>query len=166
MAMISASNLVELGHMSRWSELTWAKRPKASVQEVVVVVVAAVHRPRALPGLPEGVLLLGHHLQLAEDLLVAPARLGEPAVDVEAVVIREGAHGVVPSGARGWSVARPRVMSDPAHCTATLTPVPKRNPPTFQASPPTFRPSTPQAGTLRRRGAVSWVGMELRFGNG
>ena len=71
MAMISASNLVELGHMSRWSELTWAKSPKALVQEVVVVVVAAVHRPRALPGLPEGVLLLRHHLQLAEDLLAA-----------------------------------------------------------------------------------------------
>ena len=30
MAMISASNLVALGHMSRWSTLTWAKRPKAS----------------------------------------------------------------------------------------------------------------------------------------
>ncbi len=29
MAMISASNLVELGHMSRWSELTWENIPKA-----------------------------------------------------------------------------------------------------------------------------------------
>ena len=33
MAMISASNLVELGHMSRCSELTWAKSPKASVRK-------------------------------------------------------------------------------------------------------------------------------------
>ena len=30
MAMISASNLVALGHMSRWRTFTWAKRPKAS----------------------------------------------------------------------------------------------------------------------------------------
>ena len=30
MAMISASNFVALGHMSRWSALTWANRPKAS----------------------------------------------------------------------------------------------------------------------------------------
>ena len=30
MAMISASNFVALGHMSRCSTLTWPKRPKAS----------------------------------------------------------------------------------------------------------------------------------------
>ena len=30
MAMISASNLVALGHMSRCRTLTWAKSPKAS----------------------------------------------------------------------------------------------------------------------------------------
>ena len=30
MAMISASNLVALGQMSRWSTLTWANMPKAS----------------------------------------------------------------------------------------------------------------------------------------
>ena len=30
MAMISASNLVALGHMSRCRTFTWAKRPKAS----------------------------------------------------------------------------------------------------------------------------------------
>ena len=29
-AMISASNLVALGHMSRWRTFTWANRPKAS----------------------------------------------------------------------------------------------------------------------------------------
>ncbi len=33
MAMISASNFVELGHMSRWSELTWANSPNASVRK-------------------------------------------------------------------------------------------------------------------------------------
>ena len=54
------------------------EQPEGVVQEVVVVVVAAVHRPGALPCLPERVLLLRHHLQLAEDLLVAPSRLGEP----------------------------------------------------------------------------------------
>ena len=30
MAMISASNLVALGHMSRCRTFTWAKSPKAS----------------------------------------------------------------------------------------------------------------------------------------
>ena len=30
MAMISDSNLVALGHMSRWSTLTWANSPNAS----------------------------------------------------------------------------------------------------------------------------------------
>ncbi|MEZ5144659.1 MAG: hypothetical protein R2726_19415 [Acidimicrobiales bacterium] len=32
MAMISDSNLVALGHMSRWSTLTWAKGWKAWVR--------------------------------------------------------------------------------------------------------------------------------------
>ncbi len=34
MAMISASNFVALGHMSRCSTLTWAKRPKASFMKL------------------------------------------------------------------------------------------------------------------------------------
>ncbi len=32
MEMISASNLVALGHMSRWRAFTWAKSPKASTR--------------------------------------------------------------------------------------------------------------------------------------
>ena len=34
MAMISASILVALGHMSRWRMLTWAKCEKASVMKL------------------------------------------------------------------------------------------------------------------------------------
>jgi hypothetical protein len=52
------------------------EEPERLVHEVVVVVVAAVHRPGALAGLPEGVLLLGHVVQLGEDLLARPAVLG------------------------------------------------------------------------------------------
>ena len=33
MAMISASNLVALGHMSRWSTLTWENSAKASFRK-------------------------------------------------------------------------------------------------------------------------------------
>ncbi len=33
MEMISASNLVADGHMSRWSTLTWPNMPKASVMK-------------------------------------------------------------------------------------------------------------------------------------
>ena len=32
-AMISDSNRVALGHMSRWSALTWANSPNASVRK-------------------------------------------------------------------------------------------------------------------------------------
>ena len=46
------------------------------VDEVVVLVVPAVHRAGALPGLPERVFLLRHDLQLAQDLLPGPAPLG------------------------------------------------------------------------------------------
>ncbi len=83
------------------------EQPEGLVEEVVVVVIAAVHRPRALPGLPEGVLFLCHHPQFAEDLFPAAAFFGEPTVDVEAVLIRERAHGVVPPGQEGGRVARP-----------------------------------------------------------
>ena len=58
--MISPSNFVALGHMSRCSTFTCANSPNASVEEAVVLVVAGVLRARALPGLPEGVLLAGH----------------------------------------------------------------------------------------------------------
>ena len=53
------------------------EEPERLVHEVVVLVVAAVHRARALAGLPEGVLLLGHGLQLGEDLVARAARRGE-----------------------------------------------------------------------------------------
>ncbi len=93
------------------------EQPEGFGEEVVVVVVAAVHRPRAFPGLPEGVLLLRHHLEVAEDLLVAPARFGEPTVDLETVVIGEGAHSWCPPVREGGQVAPTPVMADLAHCT-------------------------------------------------
>jgi hypothetical protein len=47
------------------------------VQERVVLRVAAVHRPRALAGLPEAVFLLRDLSELAQDLLPGPPLLGE-----------------------------------------------------------------------------------------
>jgi hypothetical protein len=44
------------------------EHPERLAQEVVVLVVAAVHRPGDLPGLPERVLLLGHRPHLGEHL--------------------------------------------------------------------------------------------------
>ena len=75
------------------------------VQEAVVVVVAAVHGARALPGLPEGVLLLGHRVQLGEDVLARAAVLGQRAVDGEPVGVGEVAHRT-PSCSRSPAFAR------------------------------------------------------------
>ena len=77
------------------------------VHEVVVLVVAAVHRARALAGLPERVLLLGHRLQLGEDLGAGRPRGGKGAVDREAVLVRKLAHRRPPSlpGPRGGAGA-------------------------------------------------------------
>ena len=61
--------------------------------EPVVLVVAAVHRARALAGLPEGVFLLGHGGELGEDLLAGPSRFGQRAVDGEAILVRVRGHG-------------------------------------------------------------------------
>ena len=67
--------------------------------EPVVVVVAAVHRARALARLPEGVLLGRHGAQLRQHLLPAHALVGQLAVDGEAVGVGVVAHdGGPPSG--------------------------------------------------------------------
>ena len=62
------------------------------VHEVVVVVVAAVHRARALARLPEGVLLRRHGAELGEHLVPAHALGREHAVDGEAVGVGVVAH--------------------------------------------------------------------------
>lgn len=46
-------------------------------QERVVLLVAAVHRPRDLPGLPRAVFLVSHVLEFDQDLVVAATVLGE-----------------------------------------------------------------------------------------
>ena len=65
------------------------EEPERLVEEVVVLVVAAVHRARALAGLPERVLLLRHVAQLLEDLVAGPALLGQRAVDAEPLGVGE-----------------------------------------------------------------------------
>src|SRR3984957_6381230 len=71
------------------------------VHEVVVVVVAAVHRSRALAGLPERVFLRGHRAELGQDLFPARAPLRERSVDGEAVGVGVVAHRVVASSGTG-----------------------------------------------------------------
>ena len=64
-----------------------------------MVVVAAVHRPRALAVLPDLVLLGGHLAQFAEDLLAGTAAGGELAIDAVAlgvgIEVEEVAHGLL-----------------------------------------------------------------------
>src|SRR5260370_29162723 len=55
--------------------------PEGLGQEPVVLVIAAVHRPRALARLPERVLFARDRRQLSQHLLAWPAALGERAVD-------------------------------------------------------------------------------------
>ena len=76
MAMISASNLVALGHMSRCSDVDVREEPEGLVHEAVVIVVAAVHGARALAGLPERVLLGRHRVELGQHVSSAHALLG------------------------------------------------------------------------------------------
>ena len=62
-------------------------------EEVVVLVVAAVHRPGDLAGLPERVLLGGHRLHLGQHVGARPPARGERPVDGVPVGVREVVHG-------------------------------------------------------------------------
>ena len=101
------------------------EQPEGLGQEVVVVVVAAVHGPGALPGLPEGVLLLRHGGQLGEDVVAGAAVLGQRAVHREAVLVRVVAHRAFSLAARRlvWAKRRQvvgtRSMSSPTASAAT-----------------------------------------------
>ena len=80
------------------------------VHEGVVVVVAAVDRPRALAGLPEGILLGRDGTQLGDDVVVRTAVLGQATVDVEAVRVRiEVAHPARERWGRGCAASSDRV---------------------------------------------------------
>ncbi len=68
------------------------------VEEPVVLVVAGVHRPGALPGLPEGVLLGRHRPHLGEHVLARAAVLGQRPVHGEPVCVREVGHPPAPPG--------------------------------------------------------------------
>ena len=89
------------------------EQPEDVVHEVVVLVVAAVRRPRDLAGLPAAVLLVGDLLQLGEDLRAVAALLGDRPVHVEAVGVGVVAHGVLlitaPGGEPGRSAGSPRM---------------------------------------------------------
>jgi len=62
-------------------------------EELVVLVVAAVHRPGDLAGLPERVLLGRHRLHLGQHLGARPPARGERPVDGVPVGVREVVHG-------------------------------------------------------------------------
>ncbi len=93
------------------------------VQVVVVVVVTAVHRPRALATLPGGVLGGGHRGQLVEHHLFRGALFGQCAVDGVAIRVGKPTHvcaprftvdGKRPVRARDtlrWNLMRPRRQS-------------------------------------------------------
>ena len=98
------------------------EQPERLVHERVVLVVAAVHRPGALARLPERVLLLGHGLELGEEILPGAATLGERVVDGEAVFVRV-AHGLFLRSQRRYAPDHARIRScDP------LRPGPDRSP--------------------------------------
>ena len=80
------------------------EHPERLAEEVVVIVVAAVHRPRDLAGLPEGVLLLRHRPHLGEHVVARPAAVRERAVDGEPVGVRKVVHD---PGSYGWGTLRP-----------------------------------------------------------
>ncbi len=62
------------------------------VEEAVVVVVPAVHRPRAAAPFPGRVLLHRHGVELLEDRVARRAPFGEVPVDGEPAGVGEGAH--------------------------------------------------------------------------
>src|SRR3546814_5151340 len=71
-----------------------AEQAEHLVHEPVVIVVAAVHRPGALAGLPRLVLGRGEGPQLGEDVLAAAALVGQCSVDGEPVRVGvQRAHG-------------------------------------------------------------------------
>ena len=72
--------------------------PERLGQVGVVLVVAAVHRPRDLAALPGAVLLGGHRLELGEHLGARSPLLGQRAVDGEPVGVREVARHVAGTG--------------------------------------------------------------------
>ena len=93
MAMISASNLVALGQMSRLEHVDVGEHAEGLVHEAVVLVVPAVHGARALARFPGGVLLGGHGPERVEDLGAGSSLLGKATVHGEAAIVGEGAHG-------------------------------------------------------------------------
>src|SRR3546814_9444888 len=95
-----------------------AEQAEHLVHEPVVIVVAAVHRPGALAGLPRLVLGRGEGPQLGEDVLAAAALVGQCSVDGEPVGVGvQRAHGRGPYpgpetpalSTAGW---RPRPRSE------------------------------------------------------
>ena len=58
------------------------------VEELVVLHIAAVHRSRALAGLPERIFLFRHLAQLVENRLAWPPGLRQPLIDGEAPRVR------------------------------------------------------------------------------
>ena len=83
-------------------------------EEAVVLVVTGVHRPGALAGLPEGVLLGGHRPQLGEHLLPGRALLGQGAVHGEPVRVgKVGVRHLPPPPPRWTAVAGPDRAAGP-----------------------------------------------------
>src|SRR3546814_6608722 len=108
-----------------------AEQAEHLVHEPVVIVVAAVHRPGALAGLPRLVLGRGEGPQLGEDVLAAAALVGQCSVDGEPVRVGvQRAHGRGPYpgpetpalSTAGW---RPR---PPSGCSARARGRPSRCP--------------------------------------
>ncbi len=124
------------------------EQPERLVEEVVVLVVAAVHRPGALAGLPERVLLLRHHPQLLEHLLAGPAVLGERAVDAEALGVGEAiAHSRAPQMLVLMTASACSWISGEA--AATTKPPPAAGPPRRPVTTP------PAASTIGIRATMS-----------
>ena len=63
------------------------EEPERVVHEVVVLVIAAIHRARALAGFPERILFGSHRAEFGEDLLAGKTNLGEISVDLETVCV-------------------------------------------------------------------------------
>jgi hypothetical protein len=64
------------------------EQPVRLREELVVIVAAVVDRAGDAPGIPHGVLLLGHGPELGKDALVRPRLGGDPVMGLEAVAVR------------------------------------------------------------------------------